>query len=112
MYDPTPKVEVMPKLTPKMKLTLDPSNYPPNHVPEEEDSTPSLVNNLIPPPKHLGNPEKNNTGNNKKKEGDREKNKEQADTQYMDKKHAEEDSGCETDHKDDYSEYSDSDFIK
>ena len=48
-YDHIQEEEAMPKFTPKIKLPLDPSDYLPNYVPcQKEDSTPSLMNNLVP----------------------------------------------------------------
>ena len=65
----------MPKFTPKMKLTLDANYYRPNYVPgQEEDSTPSLVNNFVPPTDKLEDQMKNN-GQNNKKEEDKEQEK-------------------------------------
>ena len=65
-YDPTQEAEAMPKFTPKMKLALDPNYYPPNYVPgQEEDSVPSLVSNLVPPPDKLADQEKDKEQNNK-----------------------------------------------
>ena len=80
---------------------------PTNYIPEEEDSVPSLVNNLVPPP--VEDQEKNDEGTNKNKQET--ENKALEDLQGMDKKTTEEDSGWEIDREDDYSDYSDPDFI-
>ena len=65
-----------------------PNYYPPNYVPEEEDSAPSLVNNLVPPP--VEDQEKNGEGTNKNNWET--EDKELEDIQDKDKKITEEDS--------------------
>ena len=50
VYDAIFKQDPLPQYTPKEKLAMDPDRYPPNYILEEEDSAPSLVNNLMPPP--------------------------------------------------------------
>ena len=106
MYNPIEKKEAMPNLTPKMKLALDPNYYLPNYVPDqEEDSTQSLVNNMVPPPDKLEDQEKNNGQYNKdSEEAEEDRRKDSTKTQQ--------DSGQEADEKEDsYSEYSDYDFV-
>ena len=86
VYDSTFKQELLPCLTPKEKLALDPDYYPPKYVQEEEDNAPFPVNNLVPPP--VRDQKKNSERTNKEEE----ENKELEDSQDMDKRYAEEDS--------------------
>ena len=58
-YDSTYKQDPLPHCDPKENQTLDPNNFPPSYVSEEEDAS-LLVDNLIVPPV------------NDKKEGDQE----------------------------------------
>ena len=104
LYDPTFKQDPLPYYTPKEKLAMDLDYYPPNYIPEEEDSAPSLVNNLVPPP--VEEQKKNGEGTIEDKQET--ENKELEDIQDKDKKTTEEDSDGEIDREDDYS---DSDFI-
>ena len=72
----------MPKFTPKMKLALDPSYYPPNYIPtQEEDSTPSLVNNLVTPPDKLEDQERNNGTKTRMERGQKKKKNMEENTQ-------------------------------
>ena len=54
------------EFTPEKKLALDPNYYPPNYAPgQEEDSTPSLMNNLVPLLDKLTDQEEDTEQNNK-----------------------------------------------
>ena len=107
VYYPSFKQDPLPHSTPKETLAMDPDYYPPNYICEEEDSSLSLVNNLVPPP--VEDQKKNGEGTNKNKQ--EKENKEVEDIEDKDKKTMKEDYDCEIEREDDYSDYSTSHFI-
>ena len=107
VYNSTFKQDPLHHYTLKEKLAMDLDYYLPSYILEEEESTPSLVNNFVPSP--VEDQEKNGDGTNENKQ--KKEDKELKDIQDNDKNTTEEDSDWEIEREDNYLDYLDSNYI-